>query len=416
MSWQQVPLRRVFRLVNGGTPTSDAVNWNGEVPWATPVDIGNVNGVYLSTTQRSLSDEGVRTGSRAVPTGSLVLSIRAPIGYVAQVTEPMAFNQGCRGLVPTTVIEPRYFRYQLLALREELSSRGAGSTFMELSTDALATVPVMHPPLDEQRRIADFLDAETAFIDHLVNCSKVQQQLLDEKFAELLRIGTTGVEGPSISTGVGWMPAINAEWKLRKISREFRTSSGTTPNSEMDGYFGGTYPWVNSSDLSDGSIERIERSVTKAALDAYPALRIQPAGSLVIAMYGQGETKGRTGVLLSEACLNQACCALIPIGRVVADFAACWFRAHRAGVISLAYGAGQPNLSQELIRQLMIPAPEVSVQEQIVAELAIEEAQYRLQYSLLARRCNLLDERRQALITGAVTGQIDVTTARGVAV
>ena len=134
----------------------------------TPIDVGAADGKYLDSTQRTLTEQGVAAGSRVVPAGSLVLSTRAPIGYVAETAAGMAFNQGCRGLVPAVGADVRYFRYQLLALRSDLVSRGAGSTFMELSGDALGAVPVIQPPLDEQRRIADFLDAETTRIDDLM--------------------------------------------------------------------------------------------------------------------------------------------------------------------------------------------------------------------------------------------------------
>src|ERR1019366_8444248 len=160
--------------------------WNGDVPWATPVDLGPVDGKYLASTQRNLTEEGVRMGSRVVPEDSLILSTRAPIGYIAQTTSRTAFNQGCRGLIPNTLVDMRYFRYQLWALREELVSRGAGSTFMELSTDALAAVPVIRPPLDEQRRIADFLDAETARIDGLIRVISESSNLLQAKRRALL--------------------------------------------------------------------------------------------------------------------------------------------------------------------------------------------------------------------------------------
>lgn len=181
MSWPQLPLRRIFRIVNGGTPTSDEQYWNGDVPWATPIDVGAVDGKYLGSTQRYLTEEGVAVGSRTITACALVLSTRAPIGYVAQTTTKMAFNQGCRGLVATVPADVRYFRYQLLALRGELVSRGAGSTFMELSGDTLASVPVMCPPLDDQHRIADFLDAETARIDRLTDAQLRALDLLEER-------------------------------------------------------------------------------------------------------------------------------------------------------------------------------------------------------------------------------------------
>src|SRR5271157_1993578 len=93
-------LRRVFRVINGGTPTSDPANWNGSVPWATPVDLGRSHGGVIRDTDRTLTIDGLRAGSSLVPGGSLIVSTRAPIGYVAEVAEPTAFNQGCRGLVP----------------------------------------------------------------------------------------------------------------------------------------------------------------------------------------------------------------------------------------------------------------------------------------------------------------------------
>ncbi len=91
-----------------------------------------------------------------------MLSTRAPIGYVAETTSEMAFNQGRRGLVPKTRFDVRYFRYQFVSLSSKLISEGQGSTFVELSGDSLAAVPLHVPPVGQQSAIADYLDAETA--------------------------------------------------------------------------------------------------------------------------------------------------------------------------------------------------------------------------------------------------------------
>ncbi|MCL4293998.1 MAG: restriction endonuclease subunit S, partial [Acidimicrobiia bacterium] len=168
MTWQSVPLRRLFRVVNGGTPTSDEDNWGGGIQWATPVDLGRVHGGTLDGTDRTLSSIGLRTGSAAVPAGSLVISTRAPIGYVAEATTTTAFNQGCRGLVPTTSLDSRFYRYVVVAMTDQLQAAGQGSTFVELPGDALAEQRMPMPPVRLQRAIADFLDAETARIDALI--------------------------------------------------------------------------------------------------------------------------------------------------------------------------------------------------------------------------------------------------------
>lgn len=312
----------------------------------------------------------------------------------------------------------RYLQYILRSeiTRQYLDShvQSATRSHQRVTPELVRHMNVALPSVEEQHVLADFLDSETARTDLAIENSREQCRLLDERFMESVRIATTGTSGPRRITGVEWMPSIHADWVLRKVSREFKTSSGTTPDSREGRFFDGPYAWVNSSDLLDGDVEDVERSVTQEALDAYSALRIQPQGSLIIAMYGQGETKGRTGLLRINACLNQACCALIPIGCISAEFAQYWFRAHRRGVVSLAYGAGQPNLSQELIRQLMVPDPGSLQQGEIVRELRMQESELRRQLACFTGRCSLLSERRQALITAAVTGQIDVTTARGV--
>ncbi|MFC9487250.1 restriction endonuclease subunit S, partial [Streptomyces hydrogenans] len=168
---------------------------------------------------------------------------------------------------------------------------------IELNRDRLSEAPVPLPPLSEQRRIADFLDAETARIDRICLLSKRQIAALHESVAERFRVCTTGEVGPGRATGIPWMPSANAGWSLHKVGHHFITGSGTTPASAVGEYFDGPYPWVNSADIRDGRVSHAARSVTDKALADYSSLQVHPAGSLVVAMYGQGATKGRTGIL-----------------------------------------------------------------------------------------------------------------------
>lgn len=83
-----VQIRRLARLANGGTPTADDIYWGGSVLWATPVDLARVDGGTISTTSRTLTAAGVRTGSATIPARSVRLSTRAPIGYAAVTASP----------------------------------------------------------------------------------------------------------------------------------------------------------------------------------------------------------------------------------------------------------------------------------------------------------------------------------------
>ena len=191
------PLRRVFALVNGGTPTSEPENWDGGVAWATPVDLGRFNGSRITETRRTLTTMGLRTGGSLVPAGSLIVSTRAPIGYVAETTIPMAFNQGCRGLVPRIELDVRYFRYQLAVSADRLQSRGQGSTFVELSNDGLASFPVAVPAISEQRSIADYLNGEISAMDELVEKKRRLVELLQERIDSAIMelVGQTALAG-----------------------------------------------------------------------------------------------------------------------------------------------------------------------------------------------------------------------------
>jgi len=170
-----VPLRRLAHIVNGGTPKGDASNWDGDVPWATPVDLGKAHGGELSDTLRTLTDEGLETGSSAVPAGSVLLSTRAPVGYVAITTQRMAFNQGCKALVPDKRLNSRYLAYALQASTANLQVRSNGTTFLELSTEELKSTRIPYLTVSKQVQIADFLDRETAQIDAMI---EAQEHLL----------------------------------------------------------------------------------------------------------------------------------------------------------------------------------------------------------------------------------------------
>ncbi len=310
-------------------------------------------------------------------------------------------------------LDPRYLLHALRAMAPDLKRIAAGSTHKTIYMPDIEQLRIPRPPMTEQRRIADFLDAETTRIDQMQIATRRQAALFSERLSESIRLATTTGEGPSRKTGISWMPEMNDSWNLAKVSHAFRTGSGTTPTSDRPEYFGGPHAWVNSADINNGDIYVSEKSVTSSALRAFPALKIHPIGSLVIALYGQGTTKGKTGILRIDACVNQACGVLTPTGFITAEYASYWFRAHKGGIVGLALGAGQPNLSQDLIRQLKIPAPGTSEQHRVVNELQSQEQAIQRKSALLKAREQILAERRQALITAAVTGQIDISTASG---
>ncbi|WBX93729.1 restriction endonuclease subunit S [Pseudoxanthomonas mexicana] len=166
-TWQSVSLEAVAQIVNGGTPRSDVAEyWDGDVQWLTPKDMGQMRSREIASTPRTLTQAGLQNSSaRQVPENSIILSTRAPIGHLAINKQPMAFNQGCRGIVPGDHLDHHFLYYFLLANRTELDELGTGATFKELSTGALRSFEIPLPPLDEQTRIVAKLDQAFVALD-----------------------------------------------------------------------------------------------------------------------------------------------------------------------------------------------------------------------------------------------------------
>lgn len=208
-------------------------------------------------------------------------------------------------------------------------------------------------------------------------------------------------------TGIDWIPEVPEHWKLWKVSRAFKTiGSGTTPQSgNLSYYDNGTINWVCTGDLNDDLVETTEHKVTKAAFEKHSALKLFPKGTLLIAMYGA--TIGKTGILNFDACTNQACCALGDSDVLLTKFVYYWFFVNRPNIVRLSYGGGQPNISQDVIKQLRIQTPPIEEQEQIVSFLDTQSAKITRFIQTKQRFIELLKEQRQSIITNAVTKGID---------
>jgi len=158
------------------------------VPWLTPGDMGKVEGLYVSKTSRTITKKGLEAGSTMFPAASVIVSTRAPIGYVLINSVPMCTNQGCKTLVPTYEVVSEFLAYNLLGRVSELNELGTGTTFKELATGVLKNISIAFPAVAEQKRIVKKIDAAFEKIDalkanaekNLANAKELFQSALDE--------------------------------------------------------------------------------------------------------------------------------------------------------------------------------------------------------------------------------------------
>ena len=169
-------LSDVCQINNGGTPDSkNKLYWGGNNHWLTPKDMGRLSSHHVDASERQITDEGLNNSSaKLVPQNSVILSCRAPIGYLAINSVPMSFNQGCKGLVPKPNLLAKYLYYFLLSSKQLLNDLGSGTTFKEISSKTLSNVIINIPSLIEQKRIVAKLDLTFAEVKKIKSYTEKQ--------------------------------------------------------------------------------------------------------------------------------------------------------------------------------------------------------------------------------------------------
>lgn len=168
-------------------------------------------------------------------------------------------------------------------------------------------------------------------------------------------------------SGVEWIGEIPIKWQTRKLFGLLgKMGSGTTPKGDQY-YEDGSIPWLNTGDLNDGYIETTGKAVSELAVKDYPALQLHRAGAVVIAMYGA--TIGKLGITRIDLTTNQACCAMYPSMSLESKYLFYVLLSAKDYFLFSSYGAGQPNISQNTIRNLRIPFPYKGQQLEIVRYL-----------------------------------------------
>lgn len=161
-SWRYARLGEIAQISGGGTPSrEDPSFWDGSIPWLTPGELTSTGSKITSRTEEYLTDTGLRlSGATVMPAGSLLVTTRATLGACTIAGVPMATNQGFKNLqFDRRIADPKFYYHLFKLLGSEMARRASGTTFLEISGSQFGSIQVPVPPLNEQRRIADILDA-----------------------------------------------------------------------------------------------------------------------------------------------------------------------------------------------------------------------------------------------------------------
>ena len=397
--WDLKPSKFLFNIVNGSTPKSGVEEyWEGDITWVTPSDLSKIESFEISESARSITNKGLDScGTSLVPSGSLILSCRAPIGSLAITTTEVCTNQGCKSLVAIDEINTKFIYYFLSVSTEQLNILGRGTTFLELSSDELGNLKIPFPVVNEAEKIANFLDHETAKIDSLIAKQEKLIELLKEKRQAVISHAVTKGLNPNVSmkdSGVEWLGEVPEHWEISPIKfvLENKDYKRIPLSAEERGNRSGDYRYYGASGVIDYIDDYIfdEPNVLVGEDGANLVNRNTP---LAFPAYGKYWVNNHAHILHPQDSLADYWAELIEI----------------IDISPLVSGSAQPKLTAEALKNLKISFP-LDLEERKAIDIFIKHQKVKFDFliSKATNQIELLKERRTALISSVVTGKIDV--------
>jgi len=356
--------------------------------------------------------------SKLIPNDILIAKTGATVGKLGLITNEIAEANTTSSVGKLTVDTKRFdAKYILYSFQSDFFQKELWLKSIEKSAqpgfniDDFVLFKVVAPEIKEQTTIANYLDKMTTQIDDLIAKKERLIQLLEEERTAIINRAVTKGLDPNVpmkDSGIEWLGETPEHWELWKISHSFkRIGSGTTPESGNPLYHeNGTINWLNTGDLNDGEVVSCNKKITEQAMIDYTSLKLFPAGSLVMAMYGA--TIGKTGIIKFDTTTNQACCVFCEGDIIDLKFLQYWFLAKKENIINLAIGGGQPNISQNILKDIRVNCPSMSEQLNIVKYLDLRTNEVDLIVSKANQEIELIKEYKTALISEVVTGKVDV--------
>lgn len=395
----KVRFNRFARIHGGGTPQSNPSYWGGSIPFATPKDLRPVDGKKLLKTERTLTTEGARRGSSIAQPGDVLLSVRAPVGYSVLVETEVAFSQGCKALsLDKSKAFAPFIVYAINAFKSTLESAANGTTFQELSSRGIAESSIPLPDFVTQQQIVQYLDKETAKIDRLIAKQRELISLTETRlklWRERSFWGEVQTEDPFLNPPAGWKVLRN------RHLLEHMDARSETGDEEM----------LSVSHIT-GVTPRSMKNVNMFEAESTVGYRLVAKNELVInTMWAW---MGALGVSAYEGIVSPAynVYRFRDLDAVNPMYFDCMYRTDAYVSLMKAHSRGiwesRLRLYPEVFLRLSSLVPPKDVQDRLVAENNERTTEAEKLITRCHKAIELLQERRSALITAAVTGQIEV--------
>ena len=314
---------------------------------------------------------------------------------------------------PEESIYPKFGHRYLLSRNfiEITNSSTFGSKMPRVSPDFINELKTIVPPFAEQTAIANYLDRKTAEIDELIADKKRLLELYEEEKTAIINHAVTkgiNLDVKMKDSGIEWLGEIPEHWETVSLKWVSQIYSGGTPSTNNEDFWqNGTVPWLNSGTVNQFFITEPSEYITEDALNSSSAKWI-PESSIVIALAGQGKTKGMAAQVMFECTCNQSMGVIVPNDIVDNRYLLYYLTINYQNIRNLGGGDKRDGINLEMVGG--IPLPIIPIAEQVGIVKYIEDyfKLIEIKQAKTEKLINLLTEYRTALISEVVTGKIKV--------
>jgi type I restriction enzyme S subunit len=286
-----------------------------------------------------------------------------------------------------------------------------GVTRYGISVNGIRETPIIVPSLEEQEGIVEFLNRETEKIDNLIDRKRILIDLIEEKRETIIKnavIKGLDSDVEMRDSGVDWLGEVPEHWDVPRIRFVARMESGHTPSQSEDEYWDGDIAWVSLADSGqmreNDYISETDKQISEEGL-ANSSARILPPETMV---FTRDATVGLCAITTREMAVSQHIIGWICEDNLLPEYLLNVTKAMDQELDRLTMGATISTVGMEDIKKLKMPLPPIEEQEEIVDHLNEELGKFDESIKKIQEGIDRLKEYRTALITNAVTGQIDV--------
>lgn len=394
--WVECSLKHALaEMGSGGTPDTDNPDyWCNKIngtPWIAISDMSSTE--FVDDCQKAVTQAGIESKRLKVfPQGTLLFSMYASLGHVAELGMAATTNQAILALLPASGINQRFLKRWLQSLQPYLVVDANNATQDNLNAEKVRNLPFVKAPLIEQQRIATQVDSEVVRIDALITKKTRFIELLKEKRQALITHAVTKGLDPNVAmkdSGVEWIGVVPAHWSVAILKRfvVFQRGHDLPSDTRVEG----TVPVVSSGGYS---------GTHNVAIAKAPGIVTGRYGSLGEFTFVEEDYWPLNTALYSIELHNN-------------DHRFVWYLLQNISDLFLLYSAkaAVPGIDRNDIHEIYVAAPQHDEQRQIAKYLDEQCDRINAITEKTQRSIDLLKERRAAFITAAVTGQIDLREA-----